>query len=425
MEQVYRTLMKLEATSSRKEKEKILKEEGSDQLKEVLYAALNPFITYGVKNIKSPVPVDVDLPLEDFGLNEWGLLVSLRERRLTGKAARDAIDLALSRLKVESEAVLIRILNKDLRAGIDASTVNKVFPGLIPSFSCMLAEPFDENRVRSWPVLVQPKLDGVRTLVLVNTATQEVEFLSRSGKPLPALTSLTEAVLDAAQRNQLALKLGGRQFVLDGEAVAGDFLKTVGDVRKKGKASEDVVLTVFDALPGAYFAGSTVDRAKTSYRTSIVEGTRSACGRVVPIASRMCSSADEVYAVYSEIRANGGEGVIVKDMAAAYEMRRSYAWMKIKDCQSLEAKVVGVERGTGRLSNAAGAIVVDVDGVQVKVGSGLTDGLREEIWGTFVTQPGRILGRLAEIEYHEKTSYGSLRHPRFVKFRDVLSGEYE
>jgi hypothetical protein len=30
-----------------------------------------------------------------------------------------------------------------------------------------------------------------------------------------------------------------------------------------------------------------------------------------------------------------------------------------------------------------------------------------------------------EVEYHEKTAYGSLRHPRFVRFRDSLTGDKE
>jgi len=81
--------------------------------------------------------------------------------------------------------------------------------------------------------------------------------------------------------------------------------------------------------------------------------------------------------------------------------------------------------GTGRLSKTLGKLFVDVNGVHVAVGSGLTDALRDELWQTLTESPQDVLGRVIEVEYHEKMPSGSLRHPRFVKFRDVLTGAHE
>lgn len=420
MKHVYETLELLAETKSNKEKQQILKARDTPLLRRVLQSALDPFTTYGVKELP-----DVEAGEAPFMGNEWLLLEELSSRVLSGTAAKMAIASALQALHPHDGDILARILTRDLRAGIDASTVNKVFPGLIPVFTCMLAQPFEEKRVRSWPVLVQPKLDGVRCLVLIDTATGGAEFVSRNGKPLPALAHLAAPVLEAVRRNHLTDHLGGHQMVLDGEVTAGDFLATVSDVRKKTKVATEGVLTVFDALPGRAFFGSSSYQVCARERLKVVEMVHSSCDRVRPIQTWQCFSADEVYAVYNNIRSGGGEGVIVKDVNAPYEMKRSYGWMKIKDCLSLEAKIVDVERGTGKYSDSTGAIVVDVEGVQVRVGSGLTDQLREEIWNSVLINPGNILGRIVEVEYHEKTAYGSLRHPRFVKFRDALSGAYE
>lgn len=419
MKHVHDTLTLLTETNSVKEKQRILKERDTPLLREALKAALNPFTTYGIKEVPAVAP-----GAQPFTDREWRLLDELASRRLSGTAAKVAIADVLQTLHPQDGDVFARIVTRDLRAGVDVSTVNKAFPGLVPVFTCMLAEPFEEKRVKAWPVLVQPKLDGVRCLAVLDLTTEKAEFVSRNGLPLPALAHLGTPALDAVKRNRLAAHLGEDRIVLDGEVTAGDFLATVSDVRKKKKVAEDGVLTVFDALPASAFFDSSY-KVGAEDRLKIVEMVVSSCARVRPIKTQRCSSVEDVYAAYNEIRAQGGEGVIVKDAQAPYVAKRSYGWMKIKDCQSLEARIVDVEKGTGKFADAAGAIVVDVDGILVKVGSGLADDLRREAWLTYQTNPGSILGRLVEVEYHEKTPYGSLRHPRFVKFRDSLTGTYE
>ena len=54
------------------------------------------------------------------------------------------------------------------------------------------------------------------------------------------------------------------------------------------------------------------------------------------------------------------------------------------------------------------------DGVNVQVGSGLTDVLREQIW----KDKELFIGRIIEVRYQEVTPDGSLRFPTFVCFRN-------
>jgi DNA ligase-1 len=70
--------------------------------------------------------------------------------------------------------------------------------------------------------------------------------------------------------------------------------------------------------------------------------------------------------------------------------------------------------GTGKHSGKLGSFVVDYKGVEVRVGSGLTDDLREQIWSDKATH----IGRTIEVRYQEETPDGSLRFPTFVCFRN-------
>ena len=81
-------------------------------------------MTFGVKQITDTVGiVDAENPWSDF--NE--LLLQLSQRKLTGHAARDAIQEMAERFdSVEWNTFCAAVLRRDLRAGITSTTINKV-----------------------------------------------------------------------------------------------------------------------------------------------------------------------------------------------------------------------------------------------------------------------------------------------------------
>ena len=110
------------------------------------------------------------------------------------------------------------------------------------------------------------------------------------------------------------------------------------------------------------------------------------------------------------------------------------------------AVALDVYEGEGKYEGMAGGVVVDFNGVPVRIGGGFTDQQRAEIWADFkgvsvtysytsweeeldemitVTEKVKpsgqsVIGRLIEVKYHEITPDGSMRHPRFARFRDLL-----
>lgn len=265
------------------------------------------------------------------------------------------------------------------------------------TYHCMLAHKFDADRIQRWPVAVEPKLDGVRVLARVDLDRASVEFRSRTDKPFYAFEHLAPELLAAAER------LGTAPVTFDGEMISGSFLKTVSQARKKSEPALDAVYHVFDFFSPA----SQVFSYAT--RRFVLAG----CGLTLT-PSYVAHDVAEIHELYQQFRDAGLEGAIVKDPAALYEFKRSYAWMKIKDKDSEDLPVIGTYPGEGKHAGRLGGIIVDFKGVQVKVGTGLTDQQRE-------ADPAGLIGRIAEVEFHHVTKAGSLREPRFIRYRDITT----
>ncbi|MBO6508751.1 MAG: hypothetical protein JJ979_09790, partial [Roseibium sp.] len=301
---------------------------------------------------------------------------------------------------------------------------------------------------------IEPKLDGVRTICVIEKG--KVGFYSRTGKEFPALDHLTQPVLQftyeirqflenetppvsEAWRTKWREWLGGSitntsRVVLDGEVVSGQFNKTVGDVRRGSEAATDAEFHVFDILPLHLF--SDIERkidipycARRDLLTNFFRPVESAGSPIQVNTNLLVNSVEEIHEHYANWRAQGLEGAIVKPLDDIYTKKRTAAWLKLKNQESVDVPITGAFEGTGKNEGKLGGLYVDVDGVETRVGGGFTDEQRETIWADWLHDSGnsgspvqqsdvRLVGRLIEVEYHEKTPDGSLRHPRFVGWRD-------
>ncbi len=57
---------------------------------------------------------------------------------------------------------------------------------------------------------------------------------------------------------------------------------------------------------------------------------------------------------------NKYEGIMIKDPDAAYECKRSIAWLKLKPFIEVSLEVVDLEEGTGRNAGRLGAIILKI-----------------------------------------------------------------
>jgi DNA ligase-1 len=431
----YRVITDLENHPSRLNKEAIIQaqaELGNDVFFEGIRLALDPMVTFGVKKVpKHSGPDGQGLPWVAFR----ALADSLAKRELTGDAARKAIELALSASKQrEWNDWYMRILQKDLRAGFSENTVNKVVGKkyakyTIPVFSCQLAHDSANHESKvSGRKLIEVKLDGVRVITVVYPDGR-VDQYSRNGKELVNFPHVKEQLAKIAGQFTEAM-------VLDGEIMSGSFQDLMKQIHRKSDAqAQDAVLNLFDALPLVQFEkgiSPTTQTQRSEWLNAWFNSNKDALPNVTVVGQELVDlDTPEGQQRYREINAQaiegGYEGIMLKDVDAVYECKRSVAWLKLKPFIEVSLSVIGVEEGTGKNIGRLGALIVEGvdDGktIRTNVGSGLTDDQRVGFWKFKDDCVGMVAEVRADAVTQNQDGSYSLRFPRFLRFRGFAVGE--
>jgi len=429
-------IIDLESDNSRLAKEAIILAAAEDENIELFDGfrmALDTLYTFGVKKV--PIhngPDGQGLPWAAF--KELAHL--LYTRQLTGHDARDAIELALSAsTQSQWNNWYRRILIKDLRCGVSEKTVNKVLKGRfnnlqsVPVFECMLAhDGANHEKKITGTKLLEPKLDGVRVLTVINPHNKTVIQYTRNGKVLENFTHITKAI-------EAHIELFERPIILDGEMVSSSFQALMKQVhRKENVQAEDARLMLFDIIPVSEFQSgfSTLGQRRRSNLLRTMKSQFDLIGYIdiIPqIEVDLDSYVGELqYKEYNkEMVEKGFEGIMIKDPNAKYECKRSTSWLKQKPFIEVSLTVKEVEQGTGRNEGRLGALVCEGldDGrfIMVNVGSGFTDAARDEFWNSRKELLNQIVEVRADAVTQNQDGSYSLRFPRFLKFRGFTANE--
>jgi DNA ligase 1 len=430
-------IQKLEDDNSRLAKEQVIleaMEEGLDEFFEGVRMALDPLVTFGVKKVpeRSDVLTGQGLIWRDFKVFANQLI----NRELTGHAARDAIELVMSVATVEQwNGFYRRILIKDLRCGVSEKTVNKVakkFPQYaIPTFTCSLAhDSANHEKKMVGKKQIEVKLDGVRVITIIRG--NKVEMFSRNGKQFHNFDHIITEIEEVLKDNQAPYDL-----VLDGEVMSANFQDLMKQIhRKETVQNSDAVLHLFDICPLTDFQKGKWDKPQ-SFRSAAtkawVEKHSSILKHVQALewedVDLSTPEGEERFVELNKTAVDGGyEGVMIKDIDAPYECKRTHAWLKAKPFIEITLKVVDVEEGTGRNEGRLGAIIVEGEddgyNYHLNCGSGFTDDQRSSFWADRTN----VIGSLVEIRADARTKSQdsetySLRFPRFKTFRGFDSNE--
>jgi len=427
----------LESHPSRLNKEQIIlaiAEEGNSEFFHGCRLALDPMITFGLKQI--PEKTDEDgpgLPWDSFTLALTGFVT----RNVTGNTARDMIQTMMkSATKAEWNGWYRRILIKDLRCGVSEKTINKVVEKkyadyAIPVFGCQLAHDSANHESKvSGKKLIEVKLDGVRVITIVRSDGR-VDMFSRNGKELANFPHIAEQISNVIKQKGSSKSM---DVVLDGEIMSSSFQDLMKQVHRKDNVEAgDAILNLFDVLPLADFEKGVYDKDQTTRSSMVkfwVEQNQHLIPSVTYVANELVDlDTEEGQARYKEINAKaiagGYEGIMLKDPNAGYECKRSVAWLKLKPFIEVSLTVVATEEGTGKNVGKMGALVCegvdDGKAIRVNVGSGFTDQQRDEFWSCKVD--GHIVEVRADAVTQNQDGTYSLRFPRFKSFRGFATGE--
>ena len=381
-------LNELASTTKRLEKEAILTREKDNQLlKRVVFLALDPFTQFYIRKIP-----DYKVNWTDTHITLDGLLPYLDElstRIVTGNNAINHLTWMLEHASASDAAVIERIIKKDLNCGVSDSTANKIWPGLIHQYPCMLASQYDEKLVAKmqFPAMAQLKMDGMRFNAVVRSG--KCEFRSRNGKEINLLGHLEQ---------EFVMMAGGRNLVFDGELVVdnegalldrqtgnGILNKAVKGTISKEEAKR-VRATLWDVIPYDRFVEG-VDKESYAVRFRFLQSL--AHPKTIRLVEhKIVANLEEAQAIFEKYLEAGQEGIILKNLNSPWEDKRAKHQIKFKGEMDCDLRVVGVQPGTGKYEGKVGALICESeDGViKVAVGSGFVDSQREEIYpiGTII-----------------------------------------
>jgi ATP-dependent DNA ligase len=136
------------------------------------------------------------------------------------------------------------------------------------------------------------------------------------------------------------------------------------------------------------------------------------------VKSMTCSNEEELRSFYTSCLEENYEGVMLKDVKAKYQWKRSSAILKLKPVGTDEGVIVGWHEAgkfTKRAGQFGGFNVLLPNGVITRVGGGYSDKLKDEI----NLDPDSYIGKIAECEHQPPlTEDGKMRFPVFSRFRN-------
>jgi DNA ligase-1 len=406
--EIFTLIERIAATSAKSAKLALLGEHAGDEgLRRVLEAAYSPLNTYGIA--LRPAPPDLERDGARFDEPTWAMLWQLERRELTGNAARAALAAEMARLDGASAELLWRIVAKDLRAGFSASTVGKVFPGLLPEYPYMRCSlPKKSNLAQfDWAagVFSQKKANGLFANVnLLDSGA--VTLVSRSGSEFPA-EAFTELAAFVAGRFERGFQHHGELLVVEegrilprevGNGILNGVLQ--GGGFGPGQAP---LYEVWDRIPLSAVVRKGSYAVPYRERLEALDGLLREVGDNDPVRlidTRIFNSLKDAYAHYAELVAAGEEGTILKSPGLIWRDGTSKDAVKLKVEASCDLKIVGIVPGRAgtRTEGRAGSLACESECGKLRVDVTVKN---EAMRCALDADPQSWIGRIVPVLFNE------------------------
>ena len=410
-------------SNSRLHKQAVLKKYKDDEvIKKYLQIAFDPFKRYGISSKKLAKEINIK--------DEWPAwctptvfnLFDYLEEHNTGRDCDIVVcQFALQQvasIDADCSLLLEKLICKDLSIGVDSKVINKEIPNCIPRFDIMLANKyFDKPEyVEGKEFAVTTKIDGGRIIALKENG--QVSFYTRAGQKYEGLVDLEDEMIRLMPDNTC---LDGEITLLDRGNLSSKeaYKETMKIVRTKDKEKHGIKMLVFDAMTASAFKNQKCDTPYYTRRVGADQLLASANFKYFELLPLLYvgQNTSRIISLLEDLVAKGEEGIMINIYDAPYSFSRTNNLLKCKKFNTCDLRVLGFEEGTGKYIGKLGAFICEYKGGEVKVGSGLTDEQRLEVW----QNQSKYQDTIIEISYFEETkdSTGkpSLRFPTFKDFR--------
>jgi len=284
----------------------------------------------------------------------------------------------------------------------------------------MLAGKIEDLNKLKYPIICSPKLDGIRCLKINGSA------LTRSFKPIP-----NRYIFDVL--NNILLE------GFDGEIIVGKTFQECSSAVMSFEGQPNFTYWVFDYVR---------DDIKKPYKDRLEDlkifnfSFPDSIIKVVPTVE--INNLEELLQYETKCLAEGYEGVIIRDPNGPYKCGRSSekeGWLlKLKRFVDSEAVIIGLEEmmhneneievnelGKNKRSlkkagmvpaNTLGNFIVRdvVSNIEFKIGTGLTQDLKKEIWDN----KEKYINKIVKYKYQSIGIKIAPRMPVFLGFRELL-----
>lgn len=415
-------LAHLASTSSKNEKEAILKSHADNSLlKRVFEVTYSKTLNFFVRQFSvDDLPEGAATPLEK---SIELLVTNIGGRVYTGDDAKSYMS-QLVQTCVEPET-LLKVINRDLECGIQTTLTNKVWKDLImdpPYMSYRLYKP-DLVKKLKFPAYSDVKQDGLYADVLVYS--DKVVYRSRSGKllnfrvPDKVEKRLMKQAFDCDQ----CFVMHSEALVIDAEYRNGVQPREIGNgyLNQDPDAidSDKVKLIAWDVVTMEEYDNRKSDipyRARRSALKEIIHFVDTP-EHLEIIEGRIIENVKEIIDHFIECRENRLEGTVVKSCSLLWEDKKVSQGIKLKNEFDVEVEVYDFVPHKKKEGWIGSLLVKSSDGkFDFGVGSGLTDKLRQipfEEWkGAIITVKANDISR------SETKDTLSLFLPRFIERRN-------
>lgn len=436
--QITKALNEVSKMTSGNEKIKWLREHDDEDLKNILSWFFDNSYPTGIAEKKYD---RTSCPVYDYaGTLTFQNAIDYLKKNNTG---RDADVQYLRRVEKyicsndEEKECFKKLVCKNFPMGINIPTINKVYPGLVPTFEVALC-----NKFQDFPKVIDGnteyeisiKIDGCRATGFKENG--KVRLISRQGKVWAGLKEVEQAMMNLPYDN----------FTFDGELTIKDFMNYPSDqvykattkiISTKDENKTGIQFNVFDVIPNNEWDKDCklTQKERRALLNKMFESNTSDSLYLVPALYVGTDPNMISHLMKTFVEPNNYEGLVIKLTNSVYEHKRTKSWLKVKQMETYDLIITDYFEGENNFKGMLGGFVCDVnlpDGkkVHAKVGSGYSKDERIEFW----KNPKLYIGKAMEVQGFELTTNDtdpgiySIRFPVFKGFipeGKELNGDYK
>ena len=424
LNEVYMIIRDIQNCSSTKAKQHIVKSNANNEtFKKILMYAYND-MQYGVKKTtinKMEFNSDADYRWN----NIWSMFEDLAKSNINNDLVLKISNTIGYFANENVRDLLIRVLLKDLKIGMNVKSINKAINGLIPMFDVMKASSYDDKnsvgfnkKASKCGYMMMIKENGIRGEIIKENG--HIVVKSRQNKIVEGFDELDKAfqnMPDGYLYEGEILKVG--EFNTSKE----QFKETDKIYSIKGK-KQNLMIKLFDLIPLDKFNEGEWGVKAIERKKILKEFVDKNNHPLVQFADIIYQGTDIsiIQKKLEEVSKDGyKEGLMIMLNDGKYEAKRTKLILKCKLFNTIDLRVVDIKESKEKPGTMGSAIVM-YKGNTVGV-----SGWKEEDKIYYYQNPQELIGKIIEIKFKEvtvdKNGVESLQFPNVVRIRFVKDEE--